>query len=190
MQNVTHFSGRQAVFLGAALGLSTLLGGCGNSEDAQPATPKSVREAGGTRIGEVSSATKIIGSDHKIVVDSYPDPKVQGIVIYVSKSQAGGLSGDLGLANELNEASVAARQVGPIKVLQPFGHEEDVIDEDRDILFKNLKISRMWDDKNDTFVYLVYSRGAVDGSPKNTISAVVARDWEGQEPDLSVLENN
>jgi len=186
MGQVMTFTGRSAIFLSAALALGTL-NGCGKS-DEKPSTPSSVKNMGGTRVGEVSTATKLVGSDHKVVVDAYPDPKIDGITIYVSRSQTGGLTGDFGLADEVNEASIATRQTGPIRVLEPLEYNEDVITEDRNITFKNLKITRMWDDVNGAFVYLVYSRGLVDGSPKNVISAVVPQTWEGVEADLSVLE--
>ena len=38
-------------------------------------------------IGSVDTAFKLIGPDHKIVVDAHDDPKVQGVQLYVSNFQ-------------------------------------------------------------------------------------------------------
>ena len=40
------------------------------------------------------------------------------------------------------------------------------------ILFKKLRIVRMVDKKRNTLVYLTYSDRLIDGSPKNSITAV------------------
>jgi CreA protein len=67
-------------------------------------------------IGSVNTEFKLIGPDHKIVIESYDDPKIEGITVFVSKSQTGGIKGALGLAEDTSDASVAIRQTGPIKV--------------------------------------------------------------------------
>ena len=71
-------------------------------------------------IGSVNTEFKLIGPDHKIVVESYDDPKIAGITVFVSKSQTGGIKGALGLAEDTSNASVAVRQTGPIKVKEAF----------------------------------------------------------------------
>ncbi|HTU59432.1 MAG TPA: CreA family protein, partial [Polyangiales bacterium] len=60
-------------------------------------------------IGEVDTVFKLIGPDHKIVVDVYDDPKVPGVACYVSRAKTGGIKGGLGLAEDLAEASIACR---------------------------------------------------------------------------------
>ena len=42
-------------------------------------------------IGEVDTVFKLIGPDHKIVVDAYDDPKVTGVTCYVSRAKTGGV---------------------------------------------------------------------------------------------------
>ena len=71
------------------------------------------------RIGDVDTAFKLIGPDHKVVVEAYDDPRVNGVTCYVSRARTGGVSGALGLAEDKAEASIACRQVGPISVPQP-----------------------------------------------------------------------
>ena len=65
-------------------------------------------------VGAVDTVFKWIGPDHKIVVEAYDDPQVQGVTCYVSRAKTGGVSGALGLAEDKAEASIACRQVGPI----------------------------------------------------------------------------
>jgi catabolite regulation protein CreA len=65
-------------------------------------------------IGEVSTAFILIGANHKVVVEAYDDPKVNGVTCYVSRAKTCGVKGAIGLAEDKSEASIACRQVGPI----------------------------------------------------------------------------
>lgn len=123
-------------------------------------------------IGDVDTAFKLIGPDHKIVVEAYDDPKVKGVTCYVSRAKTGGLKGALGLAEDRSEASIACRQIGPISVTQPLPQTEEVYSERLSILFKRLRVVRMVDAKRHTLVYLTYSDLLIDGSPKNAVTAV------------------
>jgi CreA protein len=123
-------------------------------------------------VGEVDTAFKLIGPDHKIVVEAYDDPKVSGVTCYVSRAKTGGLSGAFGLAEDKSEASIACRQVGPVRVTQPLAKREEVYTERLSILFKRLRVVRMVDPARNTLVYLTYSDLLIDGSPKNSVTAV------------------
>ena len=128
-------------------------------------------------VGSVDTAFKLIGPDHKIVVDAYDDPKVQGVTCYVSRAKTGGISGAIGIAEDKAEASIACRQVGPIAVSQPLPTQEEVCNERISLVFKKLRIVRMVDPARNTLVYLTYSDRLIDGSPKNSVTAVpVARE--------------
>ena len=63
-------------------------------------------------IGSVDTAFKLVGSNHKVVVEVFDDPKVQGVSCYVSRAKTGGITGSLGLAEDKANASIACRQVG------------------------------------------------------------------------------
>ena len=123
-------------------------------------------------IGSVDTAFKLIGPDHKIVVDVYDDPKVQGVACYVSRAKTGGISGAIGRAEDKAEASIACRQVGPIAITQPLPRQEEVFNERISLVFKRLRIVRMVDARRNTLVYLTYSDRLIDGSPKNSVTAV------------------
>lgn len=128
--------------------------------------------AGAEQVGEVDTAFKLIGPDHKIVVEAYDDPKVNGVTCYVSRAKTGGVSGALGLAEDKAEASIACRQVGPVGVTQPLPRREEVFSERQSILFKRLRVVRIVDARRNTLVYLAYSDLLIDGSPKNSVTAV------------------
>lgn len=123
-------------------------------------------------IGEVDTVFKLIGPDHKIVVDAYDDPKVAGVTCYVSRAKTGGLSGAVGLAEDKSDASIACRQVGPVSFAQPLPKKEDVFGVRLSVLFKRLHVVRMVDPKRNTLVYLTYSDKVVEGSPQNSVTAV------------------
>lgn len=128
--------------------------------------------AGAEAIGEVDTVFKFIGPDHKIVVDAYDDPKVQGVTCYVSRAKTGGLKGAFGLAEDKAEASIACRQVGPISFAKPIAQQEEVFSERISLVFKKLRIVRMVDAKRNTLVYLTYSDRVIEGSPQNSVTAV------------------
>lgn len=123
-------------------------------------------------IGEVDTVFKLIGPDHKIVVDAYDDPKVGGVACYVSRAKTGGIKGAVGLAEDKAEASIACRQVGPITFTKPLPAQEEIFNERLSVLFKKLRVVRMVDKQRNTLVYLTYSDRVIDGSPKNSVTAV------------------
>ncbi len=123
-------------------------------------------------VGDVDTVFKFIGPDHKIVVEAYDDPKVAGVTCYLSRAKTGGVSGALGLATDKSDASIACRQVGPVSITQPLPQREEVFSERQSVLFKRQRVVRMVDAKRNTLVYLTYSDLLVDGSPKNSVTAV------------------
>jgi CreA protein len=128
--------------------------------------------AHGEPIGEVDTVFKLIGPDHKIVVDAYDDPKVAGVTCYVSRAKTGGISGALGLAEDKAEASIACRQVGPLSIAKPLPQQEEVFSQGLSLLFKKLRVVRMVDRARNTLIYLTYSDRVIEGSPKNSVTAV------------------
>lgn len=123
-------------------------------------------------IGAVSTAFKLIGPDHKIVVEAYDDPKISGVTCYVSRAKTGGLSGWVGMAEDKAEASIACRQVGEVSFKEAVPKQEEVFNERMNLLFKKLRIVRMVDPARKVLVYLTYSDRLIDGSPQNSVTAV------------------
>ncbi len=128
-------------------------------------------------IGSVDTVWKLLGANHKIIVEVFDDPKVEGVSCFVSRAKTGGISGSLGLAENTSDASIACRQVGPIKFLAELSEGEEVFGRRSSILFKRIQVVRFFDETRNTLVYLTYSDRLIEGSPKNSLSAVVIRPW-------------
>lgn len=128
-------------------------------------------------IGCVTSAWKLIGANHKVCVEAFRDPRVQGVTCHVSQARKGGVSGSLGLAEDPSQFSLACRQTGPITLPAKMPKNETVFTEDTSILFKETRIVRMWDEANQTLVYLAISRKLIEGAPANSISTVPVMPW-------------
>ncbi len=111
------------------------------------------------------------------MVEAFDDPKVDGVTCYLSGARTGGIKGGLGLAEDTSDASIACRQVGPMEIKGKFDAGDEVFTEKRSVLFKKLRVVRFLDQKRNTLVYLAYSDKLIDGSPKNSISAVPIMPW-------------
>jgi CreA protein len=123
-------------------------------------------------IGEVSTKFNLLTPNDKIAVDVFDDPQVGGISCYLSHAKKGGLKGAVGIAEDTSDAAVACRQVGPIVFDGKIPQQDEVFTERSSLLFKHVRVVRMVDQKRNTLVYLVYSDKLIDGSPKNSVTAV------------------
>lgn len=129
------------------------------------------------QIGEVDTAFRWVGRDDRIVVEAYDDPKVQGVTCYVSRARTGGFKGTIGLAEDRAEASIACRQVEPIRFSGALPRQEDVFTQRMSVLFKRLHVVRIVDPKRNALVYMTYSDRVIEGHPQNSVTAVtVPRD--------------
>ena len=139
----------------------------------------------GEEIGSVDTAFKLLGANHKIVIEAFDDPKIEGVTCFLSMARKGGIAGSLGLAEETSDASIACRQVGPIRFTAPIRMDDEgerVFKARRSALFKKLQVVRFLDRRRNTLVYLVYSDKLIDGSPKNAITAVAMMPWGDRLP--------
>ncbi|WP_068829168.1 CreA family protein [Pseudomonas sp. BMS12] len=131
-------------------------------------------------IGEVSTVFKWMGPNDKIVVEAFDDPKVEGVTCYLSRAKTGGIKGGLGLAEDRAEASIACRQVGPIRFAEKLKDGEEVFKERTSLVFKTMQVVRFFDERRNTLVYLVYSDRVIEGSPQNAVTAIPIRPWTSQ----------
>jgi len=128
--------------------------------------------ASAEQIGEVDTVFKLLGPDHKIVVDAHDDPKVGGVTCYVSRAKTGGIKGGLGLAEDKSEASIDCKQVGPLTFAGPLADKEEIFTERISLVFKKIRVVRMVDRKRNALVYLTYSDRLIEGSPQNSVTAI------------------
>ena len=127
-------------------------------------------------IGAVDTEFKLIGPDHKVVVEAFDDPDVQGVACYVSRAKTGGIKGALGVAEDPARFSVACRQVGPIRFANPLPRQAQVFKEGASLVWKHVRVVRIVDAKRNTLTYLTYSDRLIDGFPDNAVSAVAVLD--------------
>ncbi len=129
-------------------------------------------------IGSVSTNFKTLGPNDKIVIEAFDDPQVDGVTCYLSRAKRGGIKGGMGLAEDTSDASIACRQTGPIRITQPLKDGEFVFKQSTSLLFKTMQVVRFHDKKRDVLIYLVYSDKLIDGSPKNSVTAVpIQKNW-------------
>ncbi|KAA9003301.1 protein CreA [Affinibrenneria salicis] len=132
-------------------------------------------------IGSVDTVFKLLGPDHKIVVEAFDDPEVKNVTCYISRAKTGGIKGGLGLAEDTADAAISCQQVGPIELNERIkaGKEEGsvVFQKRTSLVFKKLQVVRFYDGQRNALVYLTYSDRLVDGSPKNALSAVPIMPW-------------
>ncbi len=136
--------------------------------------------ASAEEIGDVTTTFKLLGANHKIVIEAFDDPDVPGVACHISRAKTGGMKGAVGLAEDPTEASIACRQIGAIDPgkLDKLKSGDVVFKESLSLVFKTLQVVRFYDKKRNVLVYLAYSDKVIEGSPKNSISSVPVMKWD------------
>ncbi|NVP56429.1 CreA family protein [Mycoplana rhizolycopersici] len=123
-------------------------------------------------VGEVG--VDWMGND--IMVDAVSDPKVTGVTCHITYFDRGVLD-RLKNGNWFEDPSnnaIACRQTGPVTIgdidLSKGG--EEVFKSSLSLVWKKLVVTRIYDRKNDTLIYLAHSRELTEGSAKMSISTV------------------
>lgn len=124
-----------------------------------------------------STVWKFLTPDHKLATYAVDDPIVEGVACHFTVPEKGGVSGWIGVAEEVSDVSLACRQVGPISILKKFEQGEEMFRQRRSLVFKKMRIVRGCDEKRNVLVYLVYSDKLIEGSPKNSTSTVPIMPW-------------
>lgn len=115
-----------------------------------------------------------LGND--ILIEAIPDPEVQGVtchIAYFDRSVIDRLRKGNWFEDPSN-ASIACRQTGPIVIgdIDRSEDGEEVFRQRRSIILKSLRIKRIFDEQNQTLIYLVHARELTEGSAKMSISTV------------------
>ena len=115
-----------------------------------------------------------VGND--IIIEAVNDPEVQGVtchIAYFDRSIIDRLSQGNWFEDPSN-ASIACRQTGPITIgdIDRSKDGEEVFRERRSIILKTLRIKRIFDEENQTLIYLAHARELTEGSAKMSISTV------------------
>lgn len=132
------------------------------------------------RIFDKSTVWRPLTPNDKLVVYGIDDPEVAGIACWYTQPEKGGIKGTLGLAEDVSDISLACRQVGPVSFKNPkdkLKQGDVVFSERRSLIFKSMQIVRGCDAKRNTLIYMVYSDKVIQGSPKNSTTAVPLMPW-------------
>ncbi|MFZ3581314.1 CreA family protein [Loktanella sp. DJP18] len=115
-----------------------------------------------------------VGND--IVIEAVQDPKVPGVtchLAYFDRSVIDRLSNGNWFEDPSN-SSIACRQTGPITIgdidRSPDG--ESVFSERQSLILKSIRIRRIFDEANNTLIYLAHANELTQGSAKMSISTV------------------
>ncbi len=128
-------------------------------------------------VGCVTTSWKLVGANHKVCVEAFSDPQISGVTCHVSQARTGGISGSLGLAEDLAQFSLACRQTGHIDLPKNVDENVEVFSEGTSFLFKETRVMRLWDKIHNTLVYVAISRKLIDGAPANSISTIPVMPW-------------
>ena len=128
-------------------------------------------------IGCITTTWKLIGANHKVCVQAFDDPKVKGVSCHISQAKTGGIAGAFGVAEDPSQFSIACRQVGPIIIDGKLPKEETAFSESTSLFFKDTKVTRLFDAKRNTLIYLAISRKLIEGAPANSLSTVPIMPW-------------
>ncbi|WP_420410331.1 CreA family protein [Hoeflea sp.] len=134
--------------------------------------PAATFSAQAEQVGEVG----VDWTGNDIVIDAVADPEVEGVTCHVAYFDRG-IIDRLSKGNwfeDPSNASIACRQTGPITI-GDIDLDEDgavVFKESRSLVWKSLVVRRIYDETNDTLIYLVNSQQVQDGSAKMNISTV------------------
>ena len=124
------------------------------------------------KIGEIG--VDWVGND--IIVEAISDPDVEGVTCHIAYFERG-LFDRLSKGNwfeDPSNASIACRQTGPITIgdIDKDKDGEDVFRQSRSIILKSLRVKRIWDEANQTLIYVAHAAELTDGSAKVSISTV------------------
>ena len=138
---------------------ATLLSGLMLVNTASPILPGGEAHAESRLVGEIAGSG-IVFKD-TLNVESFNDPKVKGVTLYISNFQRPlneRLSKDF--FNDPSYASVACARTGPISIADNINKSkqgEEVFEENRSLLFKQLKVQRIYDVEKNTVIYASFN---------------------------------
>lgn len=123
---------------------------------------------GGDEVGDVSLGL-LTTKDIKLNV--LVDPVVSGVTCHIASIEA-----DLDFADP-SDSSIACRQTGPITadMIAAIDRSKDgevVFRKSKSVLFKTMKVRRIFDPQSQTLMYLSYSTKETNGSFKHSLSTV------------------
>ncbi|UOA27658.1 hypothetical protein DSM107133_02388 [Pseudosulfitobacter sp. DSM 107133] len=124
------------------------------------------------QVGEIG----VDWAGNDIVIEAIPDPEVTGVTCHIAYFDRG-LIDRIANGNwfeDPSNSSISCRQTGPIKIgdIDRSEEGEDVFRTSRSIVFKSLRVKRIFDEANQTLIYVAHARELTEGSAKVSMSTV------------------
>eukprot|EP00562_Extubocellulus_spinifer_P032808 CAMPEP_0178728276 /NCGR_PEP_ID=MMETSP0699-20121125/28327_1 /TAXON_ID=265572 /ORGANISM="Extubocellulus spinifer, Strain CCMP396" /LENGTH=244 /DNA_ID=CAMNT_0020380079 /DNA_START=69 /DNA_END=804 /DNA_ORIENTATION=+ len=141
-----------------------------NLSQILPADITAANAAGSTVIGEIAGSG-IVFKD-TLVVEQFDDPKVKGVSLYISNFQkplAEKISKGQ-LFSDPSFASVSCARTGPITIADNIAkgkQGEEVFEESKSLLFKTLRVQRIYDEERGVVVYVSFNTRLDKNSDSN-----------------------
>jgi len=123
-------------------------------------TPQKALANGSRTIGSLSGSGLVFKDT--LTIESFDDPKVQGVTLYISNFQRP-LTERLqkGFFSDPSSASVSCVRTGKdVKIADTIAigpQGEEVFEESRSLLFKTLRVQRIYDQEKNTIVYVSFN---------------------------------
>ena len=121
----------------------------------------------GPALAEEVGRVGVDWTGNDIIVDAVADPKVQGVtchLAYFDRSMLDRLSQGNWFEDPSNSAIECAR-TGPVRIgdIRRGEKGEDVFSASRSLIFKSLRVKRIYDEKNQVLIYLAHASELTEG---------------------------
>lgn len=131
---------------------------------------------GATAFAEEVGKVDIDWLGNDILIEAFSDPKVDGVTCHVAYFDRG-LIDRLQKGNwfeDPSNSSISCRQTGPITIgdIDRSDEGESVFSERRSIVWKSVKVTRIFDESTQTLIYISHARDVQDGSAKMSLSTI------------------
>ncbi len=131
---------------------------------------------GGAAHAEVVASFANDWTGNGMVVEAFADPAVAGVtchIVHFDRSVIDRLTKGNWFENPSNSA-ISCIQTGPITVGKiALGRKgEEIFSQRMSLFFKSIAVRRIYDQQNDTLIYVAYSRQIKDASAKMGLSTV------------------
>mmetsp|Transcript_10063 Transcript_10063/g.16641 ORF Transcript_10063/g.16641 Transcript_10063/m.16641 type:complete len:239 (-) Transcript_10063:147-863(-) len=158
-----------AVKRGLAAGLLSL-SVMTNLSSMMPSDMTAANAAGSTVIGEIAGSGLVFKDT--LVIEQFQDPKVKGVSLYVSNFQKP-MTEKIAKGEIFSDpsfASVSCARTGPITIADNIAkgkQGEEVFEESKSLLFKTLRVQRIYDEERGVVVYVSFNTRLDKNSDSN-----------------------
>ena len=161
-----------SMVLAASLAFGTVMGGTTTTSPTSPFVVPVANAAEASKvIGEIKGSGLVFKDT--LTIERFGDPKVKGVTLYISNFErpiTEKLSKNF--FSDPSAASVGCTKTGgPIAIADNINKSrqgEEVFEESRSLLFKSLRVQRIYDEETNTVVYVTFNTRLNKGDDDNS----------------------